>query len=178
MKSVVQTLQVVFLSLSLASASAQAPSTDSPIPKPTPPAGLRVAGTNEPIGAAGTHLTNRPARNRLPFQGSIKSVDATAMTVTLAGPKDQDRLLRMDGESRLIKTGKPAPLAEIVPGDYARGLLKRNDRGEEVVVHSTFGPKPTPKPKSAPRPKSASSTGTTPATETSPRPAPASTTPK
>lgn len=178
MKTISLALQVAFLCLSVVSTSAQAPSTNAPKPRPAPTTGLRIAGTNTPLAAAGTNLTNRPARNRLPFQGAVKSVDATAMTVTLAGPKDQDRILRMDGETRLIKAGKPATLAEVAPADYARGLVKRNDQGEDIMIHVTFGPKPTPKPKATPKPRPAASSASTPATAPSPRPAPSPSTPK
>lgn len=178
MKTLSLALHVAFLSLSAASALAQAPSTNAPRPRPAPPAGLRAAGTNAPLAAAGTNLTNRPAKNRLPFQGSVKSVDPTAMTVTLAGPKDQDRILRMDGETRLIKAGKPATLGEVAPADYARGLVKRNDQGEDVMVHVTFGPKPTPKPKATPKPRPAAPGAATPPAGSRPSPSPAPTTPK
>lgn len=97
------------------------------------------------------------------------------MTLTLTGAKDQERVLHLDGESRLIKGGKPAPLSEVVAADYVRGLVRKNDRGEEVLVHGTFGPKPAPKPKAnAPaRPKTAA-----PATPAAPQANPASNLPK
>jgi hypothetical protein len=56
-------------------------------------------------------------------------------------------VVQLDGESRLIKEAKPVTLADVVTNDYARGLLKKNDRGEEVLLHGTFGPKPAPKPR-------------------------------
>lgn len=177
MKTIISPVQALFLALTTATALAQTPSTNAPRPRPAPPAGLRVGGTNEAVATVGTNLTNRPAKSRLPFQGTVKSTDATAMTVTLTGAKDQDRIVHMDGESRLIKGGKPATIADVVAADYARGLLKRNDRGEEVIVHATFGPKPTPKPKTTAKPKNpAPTTGAAPA-GTGLRPAPAPTTP-
>jgi hypothetical protein len=127
--------------LCVATALAQAPSTNAPRPRPAPPAGT-------PATNAGTNAVTQPARNRLPFQGTVKSIDATAKTLTLVGARDQDRVIQLDGESRLIKEAKPVTLAEVVANDYARGLLKKNDRGEDVLVHGTFGPKPAPRPKS------------------------------
>ncbi len=126
--------------LCIATALAQAPSTNAPRPRPAPPAGT-------PPMSAGTNAVARPARNQLPFQGAVKSVDGTAKTVTLVGPRDQDRVIHLDGESRLIKAAKPVTVADVVTNDYARGLLKKNDRGEEVLIHGTFGPKPAPRPK-------------------------------
>ncbi len=119
---------------------AQLPSTNAPRPRPALPPGAVAT-------AAGTNAAAQPTRTRLPFQGTVKSVNSTAMILTLTGTNDQERVLHLDGESRLIKSGKPAPLAEVVAADYVRGLLRKNDRGEEVVVHGTFGPKPTPKAK-------------------------------
>lgn len=130
--------------LCIATALAQAPSTNAPRPRPAPPSGTLPT-------TAGTNAVARPARNRLPFQGAVKSVDATAKTLTLVGPRDQDRVIQLDGESRLIKAAKPVTLADVVTNDYARGLLKKNDRGEEVLIHGTFGPKPAPKPRTTVR---------------------------
>lgn len=119
---------------------AQSPATNAPRPHAAPPAGTIST-------SAGTNAMAHPVRNRLPFQGAVKAVDTTAKTITLAGPRDQDRVLQLDGETRLIKAAKPATLAEVQTNDFARGLLKKNERGEEVLVHGTFGPKPAPKPK-------------------------------
>jgi hypothetical protein len=56
-------------------------------------------------------------------------------------------VIQLDGESRLIKAAKPITLVDVVTNDYARGLLKKNERGEDVLIHGTFGPKPAPRPK-------------------------------
>ncbi len=142
--------------LCVGSALAQTPSTNAPRPRPALPPGVATT-------VGGTNLSGQPVRSRLPFQGTVKSIDSTAMTLTLTGAKDQERVLHLDGESRLIKGGKPTPLSEVVAADYVRGLVRRNDRGEEVLVHGTFGPKPAPKPKAPARPKTAA-----PATQANP----------
>lgn len=131
-------LRALGAGLCIATALAQAPSTNAPRPRPAPPAGSLPT-------SAGTNAVPRAARNRLPFQGTVKSVDSTAKTVTLVGARDQDRVIQLDGESRLIKAAKPATLAEVVTNDFVQGLLKKNDRGEDVLVHGTFGPKPPPR---------------------------------
>lgn len=133
-------LRSLVAGLCITTALAQAPSTNAPRPRPAPPAGSLPT-------TAGTNAAPRSARNQLPFQGTVKSVDGTAKTLTLVGPRDQDRVIQLDGQSRLIKAAKPVTLADVVTNDYARGLLKRNDRGEDVLIHGTFGPKPAPRPK-------------------------------
>jgi hypothetical protein len=140
MKIASNLLRSIAAGLCIATALAQAPSTNSPRPRPAPPAGT-------PPMSAGTNAVARSARGQSPFQGSVKSVDGTAKTVTLVGPRDQDRVIQLDGESRLIKAAKPITLADVVTNDYARGLLKKNERGEDVLIHGTFGPKPAPRPK-------------------------------
>ncbi len=156
------------LLLCVGSALAQTPSTNASRPRPALPPGVATT-------AGGANSTGQPVRSRLPFQGTVKSIDTLSMTLTLTGAKDQERVLHLDGESRLIKGGKPSPLSEIVAADYVRGLVRKNDRGEEVLAHGTFGPKPAPKPKvKAPaRPKPA----TVPA-PTAPQANPASNLPK
>lgn len=143
----------VLLAASTAGVSAQGtPGTNKPAtgPRPATAAAPVIAGGST-TNAAGS--VGKPGPKHLPFQGPVKSTDTNAMTVTLTGAQNTERVLRLDGESRLIKAGKPAVLADLAPGDFARGVVRKNDRGEDVIAHGTFGPRPTPRPKPAARPQ-------------------------
>lgn len=141
----------VLLAASTAGVSAQGTSgTNKPATGPRPAAAPAITGGSA-TNAAGS--VGKPGPKHLPFQGPVKSTDTNGMTVTLTGAQNTERVLRLDGESRLIKAGKPAVLADLAPGDFARGVVRKNDRGEDVIAHGTFGPRPTPRPKPAARPQ-------------------------
>ncbi|MBN8247071.1 MAG: hypothetical protein J0L84_06465 [Verrucomicrobia bacterium] len=73
-----------------------------------------------------------------PFRGQVGSVDASARTVTLAGKK-RDRVLHVTDQTRIERDGKSASLADIRPGDQARGSLMKDAEGREVLLKATFG---------------------------------------
>jgi hypothetical protein len=66
------------------------------------------------------------AKNRsLPFHGKVASVDAAAMTVTVGS-----QTLVVTSETKIIKDGKPATIADITAGESARGSYKKDDAGK------------------------------------------------
>jgi hypothetical protein len=113
------------------SVSAQAPAAKTPAPDAKPAAATKPA---------------KPAHARYPFHGIVKAVDAKAVTVTLEG-KEHDRVLRLDGETRLSKDAKDITLTGVAAGDYLHGTVTKNSREEEVIVRAQAGPKPAPKDK-------------------------------
>jgi hypothetical protein len=99
----------------------------------------------ESAPGTGTSQTQRKASSHAyPFRGTVDSVDATAKTITLDGKKSE-RVLHVTDDSLLEKDGKPAKLDEIASGDYAKGLLSKQDGSREILVKATFGPKPDKK---------------------------------
>ncbi len=133
-------LTVGWAVVALSVARAQAPTTAS-----TNPPAAHVA---KPADKPAETKPAKPAHARYPFHGTVKSVDTKAMTVTLEG-KEKDRLLRLNGESRLARDGKDITLSGISAGDYLHGTAVKNDRAEEVIVSAQSGPKPQPKTKAA-----------------------------
>jgi len=119
---------------------------------------LLLAGIPLVALAEDSSTTNAPSaraaaatRNRIPFQATVAHVDTNAMTFSIGGTNGT-RVVRLDGESRMLKAGKPAVLSDVTAGDFARGLLKKNDRGEEILLQGTFGRPPggAAKPKARP----------------------------
>jgi hypothetical protein len=110
-------------------------------PAVTPPAADKPAA--DPAAEAAPK--KRPAPKSLPFRGTVESVDAKAMTVTLAG-REKQRVFNVTSKTRLEKDGKPATFADIKPGDAARGSFERGPEGDNLLK-ATFGPAPGSAPK-------------------------------
>jgi hypothetical protein len=132
--SFIRLLFATLLAAAVTSAVAQTPPA-----KPAPPA---PAAEKAEKG----EKAKKPARNRYPFHGTIKSCDAKAMTITLEG-KEHERVLHLNGDSRLSKDGKDTTLSGLAAGDYFHGSVTKNERGDEVVLRAQAGPKPAPKAK-------------------------------
>jgi hypothetical protein len=91
-----------------------------------------------------TQSPKKTSSHSYPFRGTVDSVDSSAKTITLDGKKSE-RVLHVTDDSLLEKDGKPAKLDEIASGDYAKGLLSKQDGSREILVKATFGPKPDKK---------------------------------
>lgn len=82
-------------------------------PSATPPAGAKKHGA-------------------LPFHGSVTAVDTAAMTVTIAS-----KAYNVTSETKIMKDGKPATLADITVGEKITGQYKKGDAGklDATVIH-------------------------------------------
>lgn len=103
----------------------------SPTPPPAPPAEKKAPA-------------RKPAT--FPFRGTLKAVDRDAMTLTLAG-KEKDRVIHITSQTRFTKGGKPAVLADGVPGEEVAGSARKEADGRTVAVTVRFGPPPGKMPK-------------------------------
>jgi hypothetical protein len=99
-----------------------------------------TAPASKPTTEAQTTAPNRKSGHSVPFRGKVASVDSQQMTFTLSGPKQ--RVFRMTPDTKIEKNGKTAAVADITPGDEARGLYQNGDDIELVVIKASFGPKP------------------------------------
>lgn len=152
------TLSVLSLS---AQAPAPVPTAAQPTPAPLQPPIVAppVLGTqppptpeaNPPAEAPKKPAKKKPASNTLPFRGKVESVDAKAMTITLAG-KEKQRVFNVTSKTRLEKDGKPATFGDIKPGDDARGSYAKGKDGDNLV-RAAFGPAPAPAEKKPKQPK-------------------------
>ena len=68
----------------------------------------------------------------LPFHGSVTAVDTTANTVTLAS-----QTYNITSETKIMKEGKPATLADITVGEKITGQYKKDDAGklDAKIIH-------------------------------------------
>lgn len=112
-----------------------APPTLGTQPPPTPE-------TNPPAESPKKPTKKKPASNTLPFRGKVESVDAKAMTITLAG-KEKQRVFNVTSKTRLEKDGKPATFADIKAGDDTRGSYAKGKDGDNLI-RAVFGPAPAP----------------------------------
>lgn len=83
--------------------------------------------TNAPSAAA-------PAAKKhgLPFHGKVAAVDTTAMTVTIG-----TRTFNVTSDTKIMKEGKPATLADVTVGENISGFAKKDDAGKlnATVIH-------------------------------------------
>lgn len=97
-----------------------------------------LARAEDPAPASAESSRKEPSKGGFPFRGQVGSVDTSARTVTLAGKK-RDRVLHVTDQTRIEREGKSASLADIRPGDQARGSLMKDAEGREVLIKATFG---------------------------------------
>ncbi len=96
------------------------------------------AQTNAP--AAPTISKSKP----LPFIGRLGSVDKVAMTFTLDEKTKPGRTFEVTSETRIMKEGKPATLADGVVGYPVRGSYTKTSDGKLEAHTVSFGAKVDP----------------------------------
>jgi hypothetical protein len=128
-------------------------SPETPIPAPT-------GEVLQPTGAAETPKPAapvKPAAPKLPgigVRGTVKSVDAKAMTVTVGVSgkgKSTEHVVQISSASRYTRDGKAAILSDIAVGDSFNCRVKKK-KTEETLITGAFksagaGAKPMSKPK-------------------------------
>jgi len=75
----------------------------------------------------------------LPFIGKLGSVDKVAMTFTLDEKTKPGRTFEVTSETRIMKSGKPATLADGVVGDPVRGSYIKTAEGKLEAHTVSFG---------------------------------------
>lgn len=128
-----------------------APPPNPTSPPSTPPASEAAPAPTKPKPKA---PPQKPAAKRpatFPFRGTLKAVDQDALTLILAG-KERDRVIHITSQTRFTKEGKPAVLADAVPGEEVAGSARKEADGRTVAVSVRFGPAPakTPRPERGP----------------------------
>lgn len=94
-------------------------------------------GATAQTSAQETETKARP----LPFRGTIDSVDTEAKTITLKGAESK-RVFHVSAETKMMKNGKPATLADATPGEVIGGSYTKGADGKLNAVSLRFGPKP------------------------------------
>jgi len=81
------------------------------------------------------------------FKGNIKSVDATANTLTVG-----DLTLQITADTKITKDGQEATLSDLKAGDAVHGAYQKNDDGKLEAVMIRDGKGGKKKKEAAPAP--------------------------
>jgi len=84
-----------------------------------------VRAEDSPAKKPAAEAATPAKKHGVPFHGKVTAVDATAMTVTLAG-----RTLNVTSETKIKKAGKPATFEDITVGEKITGQYKKNTAGK------------------------------------------------
>jgi hypothetical protein len=84
-----------------------------------------------------------------PFRGKLKAVSNDARSFTLAG-KDRDRVFHVTPDTKFVRNGKVATLAEGVVGEDVAGYARTESGGRAQALTVRFGPAPVPDPQKTP----------------------------
>ena len=94
-------------------------------------------------------------KHGVPFHGKVAAVDAQAMTLTVG-----TMIIHVTADTKVIKNGQPATLADAVVGEQVGGAYLKADDGQLNATLVRFGPKPEDKAKDKPEKKQKESSGT------------------
>jgi len=88
------------------------------------------------------HGAADPSKPRpLPFHGKLKSVDASAQTITIEGKK-ADRVFSLTPETKITDgAGNPSTLAAATPGEDVGGSYTKDATGKMTLGSVRFGAK-------------------------------------
>jgi hypothetical protein len=100
------------------------------------PIALHAQATNAPT-AKKAPAAKKPGNDQLPFRGKVKSVDNNAKTLSVG-----NETFQITSETKIIKMGKPATLADGEEGEQVAGSYKKEADGKLNAVSIRFGPKP------------------------------------
>ena len=74
---------------------------------------------------APAEATASAGKKHLPFVGKVTAVDTTAKTVTVG-----TKTYNLTADTKIMKEGKPATLADITVGEMVGGSYKKDDAGK------------------------------------------------
>ena len=100
------------------------------------PALSRAEGTNAPASPSQAAPAKPKKHEGLLFQGTVSAIDAKAMTLTVG-----TRTLHVTSDTKIIKDGKSATLADGVVGEQVSGAYKKTDDGKLNAISIHFGAK-------------------------------------
>ncbi len=114
---------------------------------------------------------------KIPFHGTLQSVDASAGTVTLASKKEPaGRVFHVQSDTKIIDgAGNPTTLASAVVGEAVSGSYSKDASGNMNLNSLRLGAKTGSKAAAAPA--AAAATAPAPAPAAAPAPAPAASAP-
>src|SRR5688500_15088317 len=78
--------------------------------------------------------SKRPAPSVTPFHGKLKGVDASANTIAVGA-----LTVHVTSDTKVMKAGKPATLADGVVGEEVAGAYKKTESGQLTATTVRFG---------------------------------------
>ncbi len=84
------------------------------------------------------------ADRALPFHGKITAIDQSAKTIALG-----ERVFQITADTKVVKDGKAASLADAAVGDQVGGSYTKSDDGKLTARSLRIGPKPEGEAKGA-----------------------------
>jgi len=100
---------------------------------------LHAADNSSSSVASPAPASVKPAK-QMPFYGTVKAVDTSARTLTLAG-KEKDRLFHLNEATKIHDGGEPRTLEDVKIGRRVGGLAKANSEGQWVIATLNLGVK-------------------------------------
>ncbi len=68
-----------------------------------------------------------PTKRGVPYRGKITAVDSTAKTFTITTKKGETRVFQMTDDTKIMKDGQPATMADVVADQNVRGQYLKGD---------------------------------------------------
>jgi hypothetical protein len=107
---------------------------------------LAIALVGTPAALHAQDSTNAPAKKAapqkksapkaIPFHGNVKTIDNNAKTLSVG-----KEIFQITSETKIIKMGKPATLADGAVGDMVGGQYHKDTDGKLTATSIRFGPK-------------------------------------
>ncbi len=99
---------------------------------------VAVSGTPTMLHAQDATTNAAPKKVRaIPFHGKLEAVDNTAKTITVG-----KTTINVTSDTKIMKSGKPATLADGTVGDDVAGSYRKDAEGKNNAVSLRFGAKP------------------------------------
>ena len=95
-----------------------------------------VTSTNAPASPSQAAPAKPKKHEGLVFRGTVSAIDAKAMTLTV-----ETRTFAVTSDTKIIKDGKSATLADGVVGEQVSGTYKKTDDGKLTAISIHFGAK-------------------------------------
>ena len=108
----------------------------------TPAALAQDTKTAEPTASASPVEKMAPKKRGTPYRGKIASVDSAAKSFTITTKKGESRVFKMNDETRYMKDGQPATMADVVADQNVRGQYLKMDDGTMMAKSVMLGAKP------------------------------------
>jgi Domain of unknown function (DUF5666) len=103
---------------------------------------LAIAVVGTPVALRAQAATNavtagkKAAPKTFPFRGNVKAIDNSAKTLSVG-----KETFQITSETKIIKMGKPATLADGAAGDMVGGSYHKDADGKLTAISVRFGPK-------------------------------------